>query len=482
MAKGEFPNKELIRWIIETYDLPPSLKPRIISIAEQRIKELSLGSFDEQYRYISELIYKFTIPYSEKFALPLDAPIKDGSKTQFHEIIGIKNREEELKKHFNETFKTLEERLDDGELQVLLQLAQKIDENSLREFFSEGFLADSHEIKKHLEEICKKYEKHGQIILPVRPIKQIRFNPFYIKFGQRRFNGNPLSFFEKNKNIYCWINKKIDLLLFDQGLYSALTRANQLNKIVFKKYRGFSTPLDFFLHNSNYACLSRIDLRKKDMSLYCALSKKSQLKFVSRGYRGFLTPLDFLKANPEYFGLSRNKINRKDRSLYVSLQRTGQLENIPAVIREGYHGFKSPLEYFMAHPEYSHLTRGQLRKINKGLYNELSRKKQLKEAIPGKSYRGFDSPLDYFNAHSEIHNLNSIQLKKFDPGLYDSLSKRKQLKKAPIGKYRGSPDPLIFFRSYETYQGFTRGELKRIDGGLYNALCRRNQLQEAIPE
>jgi len=336
MAKGEFPNKELIRWIIETYDLPPSLKPRIISIAEQRIKELSLGSFDEQYRYISELIYKFTIPYSEKFVISLDAPIQENSKGEFHEVVESKAPllDEISQIPFSEAIDCLEKKLEEQHRKILSSLVEGSNMEILEECFSKEILKNPEEIKKRLE-ILQKYEKKGKLILPPPNIYYIAFNPLPKKFGRRKYGGNPLAFLKSH---------------------------------------------------SEYKNLTRDQLHKYDRALYVALHRSKQINQIPKGpsYHEFSTPLDFLKSNQEYLTITKNQLRKKDRALYVALRRHRQLHLLPKSthLHDVYRGFSNPLEYFKSHPELHNLTRSQLHSKDPSLYKSLKRRNQLQEAIP----------------------------------------------------------------------------------------------------
>jgi len=345
MANGKFPIKELIRWIIDTYDLPPSLKQRISLIAERRIEELSLVSFDKQCRYISGLIDKFTGAYSERFFLSLDAPVKDDFRTTFHEIIEFQPQRVEgtSKISFYECLNRLEGKLEEHHLNAIAQLTEKCRENALEDVvFQEDALANPDEIKKRLE-LIHKYERKGRIVLPPRPIFHIIFNPLSKRFGRRRYNGNPLLFFRTHRE---------------------------------------------------YSNLTREQLRKFDRGLYESLRRSKQIDQIPRGksYHDFPTPIDFFKSIPEYSDLTRGQLRKEDRALYVALFRAGQLHFLPKTIRskiyqkKEYRGFPNPLEYFKAHPELHNLTRSQLAGTDESLYNALKKRNQLQEAIP-KDYR-----------------------------------------------------------------------------------------------
>lgn len=346
MSNGKFSNKELIRWIIDTYDLPSSLKQRIILIAERRIEELSLGSFDKQYRYISGFIDKFIVPYSEKFALSLDAPLMDGSNTTLQEILEGENKEINLSKGFltKKILECLEGKLDVEHIGVIRKLIEKCDEDFLNDIFSEGVLLNTDEVKWRIEELVQRYGKDGHIVLPTHPIYTTRLLPIRFGVRNRKYNGNPLFFFKRNQGVYGWIKKRGELSIFDYALYKALKRHGQLAEAIPKSYRGFPSPLQF------------------------------------------------LKSNPKYSNLTKGQLRKTDRALYVALFRAGQLHFLSETIRskiyqkKEYREFPNPLEYFKAHSELHNLTRSQLAETDEGLYNALRKRNQLQKAIP-KDYR-----------------------------------------------------------------------------------------------
>lgn len=484
MAEGTFPNKELIRWIINTYDLPPSLKPKIISIAEQRIGELSLGSFDKQYRYISELIYKFTIPYSEKFALPLDAPINECSNTQFHEIIENKLQllEEISEVSPSEAFDCLEKKLEEPHTKIISHLLKRSNGFVLEECFSKEILKNPEEIKKRLE-ILQKYGKKGKLILPPPHIYFIALNPLAKKFGQRRYNGNPLAFLKSHPE---YENLTRDQLhKYDRALYVALHRTKQINQIPKgHSYHEFPTPLDFLKANPEYENITKEDLHKKNRALYVALRRANQLnllpkKISSKNYRGFSNPLECFRVFYKDCKISRIDLFNKDKDLYRALIRTHQLNN---AIPENYRGFLNPLDFFKFHSEYCLFTKSELRKENPGLYRALQRRGHLREAFP-ENYRGYQTPLDFFKANKLYQNITRAKLLEIDPELYDNLCRKKQINEAiPRGNYRGFNTPLDYFKKHKRYHNLTRGQLIKKDPGLYSALYKRGQLQEAIPK
>ncbi len=152
-----------------------------------------------------------------------------------------------------------------------------------------------------------------------------------------------------------------------------------------------------------------------------------------------------------------------------------------------------PLLFFREHIDfYAGMTRTQLKKVDKFLYNSLRDKNKLDLAIPFvyengqkkklRLYRGFRSPLVYFRAHEQEFQVKSrMELKKIDVALYDALLRYKQLDQAIPYSYRGYPSPYAYFLAHpEKYKGISRTQLKKIDSGLYQALDADEDLDKAV--
>lgn len=124
----------------------------------------------------------------------------------------------------------LSEKLDAEQLALLHQLKYKIDDCTITGT-EEQILAKLPQIQERLEVIANEYSKKGTL-LTRRPIIEIRWNPrFWVKYGRRKFNSNPLQFHQDNLDVYGGMGRT-ELYLFDQGLYSALSRAGQLDEAI----------------------------------------------------------------------------------------------------------------------------------------------------------------------------------------------------------------------------------------------------------
>lgn len=227
-------DRNLVKSIVGTYDLSPRLKDKITGIASRRIDELYIKDFSGMYRYIAELIEKFKIPFGERVMLRLDKPLFFNSETTLHNFLGFDDsairsmleggEKEELA--FEDAIDLLRGRIDSLDLRLLRQMSDK-DEMLKLGISSERILAAAPLIQERLEALAKKYEKDGRLLIPKRPIINIRFNPLLIRFGNRRYNGIPLAFFMKHEDVYDGLSRG-QLANLDGGLYDALRKTKQL--------------------------------------------------------------------------------------------------------------------------------------------------------------------------------------------------------------------------------------------------------------
>ena len=234
--------KIFVSEIVGTYEIPEHHKNKIISIAERCINELGLITFEDQYRYISDLVEKFQIPWKEKKALRLDSLIQSDGDNTFHNIIGIddpnfidisedKFDDEKPELSFTEVVPYIAENLPPTYADFILQLIKSPSTaytllNDVPKEVSDLIPAIQHRIGI----LAKIYEKGGEIVFPKRLISSIQFDPFYIRFSPRRYNGNPLTFFEQHRDFFeKFCKSRKQLYWFDAGIYDTLRKNGQLS-------------------------------------------------------------------------------------------------------------------------------------------------------------------------------------------------------------------------------------------------------------
>ncbi|HLF54459.1 MAG TPA: hypothetical protein VI612_01945 [Candidatus Nanoarchaeia archaeon] len=149
-----------------------------------------------------------------------------------------------------------------------------------------------------------------------------------------------------------------------------------------ERLRSFDgSPLE--LYRSEYAGVTRWELKKRDLSLYRRLCKDRLISEVPRSYAEFGE--DALQCYREnYDGLSRYELQQTNEGLYNRMLREGLLHNVPVKNKSEVEREKSPyganaLTYYRKH--YAGLTRGQLKSKRPGLYARL-RKDGLLKHVP----------------------------------------------------------------------------------------------------
>lgn len=291
-----------IEEIIETYELPERLTKKIVGIARRQIEERDIYSFDSIYGRIAELVEKFQVPFKEARALRLDSRITHGSESTYHDVIGIddpnlsrrfeyENNREVLSA--TEVLNILRDKIDPLDFDLLKQLVES-NKRIMLHMSSEELLSSVGEIRDRLEELAQEYVINGRVVIPRRPIKYVFFNPLSIRFGLRNYNnGNPLEYLGENKKTYEGMNKR-ELFRFDPGFHRALRRHKQLDGAFPEPprfYRGYNSPLECYRANEErYKGLGRRGLYDYDQGMYAALKRWNQLEdaipeiIVGRGH------------------------------------------------------------------------------------------------------------------------------------------------------------------------------------------------------
>ncbi len=226
-------SKELtIDSIINTYELSQGIKDNVKRISNRRIEELGLGRYESIYSYIASLVDKFQVPYKERFFINIIELIKDKRFSPESNFLEENFEKENFYMSLEEIIDILDSYLDPSLLDLIKQLGNE-NKNELKFNTSPGYLMKNvSEIQKKLETLLQEYGESLPVITR-RPIKKIKFSPsLKIKFGYRRYNGNPLAFFIENRKFYPEDLSRAKLSEIDSGLYKCLLKYNQIEAAV----------------------------------------------------------------------------------------------------------------------------------------------------------------------------------------------------------------------------------------------------------
>lgn len=260
------------------------------------------------------------------------------------------------------------------------------------------------------------------------------------------------------------------------------------------RWKGLSDKevLNYFNKRYSNRRISRNHLRKESSGLYEVLKKRELLQIaipISYNYRGFASPLEFFKYHYGNHSITRSQLEKLDKGLCDTLRRQGIIDEAIPNKRKITSFGENPLIIFQEKYPDQNLTRQELSKKDRSLYQALHRRGLMDIAIPqkrGRSFKGHDSSLDYFNKIYGNQEITRGKLSKIEPGLYDSLRRHGLLDKAIPKKwgdsFRGFPSPLDFFKDKYADKDISRGQLQKEDSSLYAALRRRGQIDLAIPE
>ncbi|MBI4163790.1 MAG: hypothetical protein HY512_02930 [Candidatus Aenigmarchaeota archaeon] len=131
----------------------------------------------------------------------------------------------------SEALDVLKSRLDDLDFKLLQQLFSRVDGELALSLSGDRLAENAELIQSRIRELAQTYERDGRIVIPRRPIIHIEFNPLYVKYGRRRYNGNPLAFFLQHQDVYGEMSRG-QLRNFDPGLYHTLRRQGLLQKAI----------------------------------------------------------------------------------------------------------------------------------------------------------------------------------------------------------------------------------------------------------
>lgn len=344
--------------VVRSYDLPKNIEERLIRIAQRRIEELQLFSFDEQYEYIAHLVEKFTT----KPSASLDATIRgENGDLRLYDIIAapeerpfepISEMEEEKLIPVTIVPDLLKNKISEKSSAVLGQLLQTISPEQRLGIFPTTVVENAEEINARLEELAAQYEVEGRLVIPRRPITYITFDPLSIRFGRRSFEGNPLKYFRENYGGHKGLTRS-QLEKEDASLYMTLLTHHQIEKAIPETVRRRFTHSELELLRRNVhekvpieKIIKALKRPRRDVVRRLkSLSKgnhdgrdstviENYLR-QNRGKRRFLPdPLAYFRENESKYSQvrSRSDLSLFDQSLYCALRNSGQLdEAIPKV-------------------------------------------------------------------------------------------------------------------------------------------------------
>lgn len=199
-------NENLVRYVVDTYDLPEKTRDRLARTALFRLRDNHVASFDEAYAYIDNLAMGIDELRQRYISRSLDQKVGETERT-LHEVIGIEDKgierlfEDEQNKRRKlsgqEVVECLSYCLDRQDTEVLSRLMEGY---NLEFDVSWSYLLENAEqIGERIRQVAHRYEKDGVILIPRKPIVQLSFNPFEVEFEKnmgRRLTDEEISVIE----------------------------------------------------------------------------------------------------------------------------------------------------------------------------------------------------------------------------------------------------------------------------------------------
>ncbi len=295
---------DTLKQIVSTYSLPKRVESLVLHIARGNIGRLGLTSFDSQYRYLASLIDKFQAGRDEKRTVSLESSAFNDGRRWYDVLSDGRDayEDEESGIPLGKAVEISDLFLGDRQKKTTHRLLDRSISGENLGSEHDEVIADFLGIDLRSGAVARYLESGGGVIYPERRVIQVIINldNVRIRWGDRRYHGAPLDYFQRHRKIYDGLSRD-ELHQRDVGLYDALHR----NK----------TKLED-------------GLKVKQIEL--AIPEKKQ-----RDYRTYLDgPLGFFRKNLEqYNGLSRWGLQKKDKGLYLALLRYGQLEEAIREVR-----------------------------------------------------------------------------------------------------------------------------------------------------
>lgn len=214
--------------IVSTYNLPPRIRSFVVQIVHRNAERLGLTSFDDQYRYISDLVERFQLPREDRMAIRLDSPAFGDGRT-WHDILPDRNHYEEEDEGVTlcEAVGTSYSFLNERQREIQLRLLSDSDAHGATYLRADEIVADYLGIKQRSEEVRRLIEQDIRFRQPGRRFVSVKLDDgFYMRWERRNFKGNPLAFWNEHLDVYeRFVEEgRKALSVFDQSLYAALNR------------------------------------------------------------------------------------------------------------------------------------------------------------------------------------------------------------------------------------------------------------------
>lgn len=436
---------EEILGIVDTYDLTENQRDIVLRNTLKR--QAFFEDYSKAYDYISNFVEYLNIPFQERRNISLDDTIGD-SKTPISHFLG---------KWDNIVFEKDELYRKNTILQYSNQYLGNLFDDEILDFFNylvintslepEEYksvlesINDFHDIQNRLKLLKSYIYDKDEDNISREDLTVTSFSPFKVAFRNRKYGGNPLKFFQDNKELYGGMSRK-ELERFDSGLERHLRIHGQMEQAI---------PEIVITNSLKKRDIDRI-LNSYDDSYGCANISSEKLGFHPHTIR-------------KYWKENELKLYRK-----------------PWRFKE------NPLIYFKRNKhKFKDMTRSEFREKHPGFCKYLSEKGMLEEAIPD---------IFYHKKLNEKDIKNIISLHKKTKGVLKHASEISGHATQTIAKYwqeKGlheikeirdyGGDPLAyFFKHKELYEGMTRSEFALFDKGLYGVLWREGLLDKAIPK
>ncbi|MBI2548705.1 hypothetical protein HYW21_05130 [Candidatus Woesearchaeota archaeon] len=238
--EGRYRLEDRVLAMVSTFELPDAKREFVTRVALGVLRDpLSpIVTFSDQYSYIAGLAESVTFAYTDRFDSSRTDEAFINSRKRYYDIVygnqqgldeedtparalGIEQVYEIVEAHFEEPYRSLLSNFIDRS--HLSTSPTRLTQDELEKRI-DG-------IRERLMLVADEFGRDGKIVLPRRPIRTVSFDPLVVTFGRRYYHGNPLEFYEHYRETYDGLSRT-GLFQFDNGLYKALWKADQLAQAI----------------------------------------------------------------------------------------------------------------------------------------------------------------------------------------------------------------------------------------------------------
>jgi len=262
-----------------------------------------------------------------------------------------------------------------------------------------------------------------------------------------------------------------------------------------RSFKGWRLQDYVDFYESNYAGMSRSEVKKVDSGFYTKVRKEGFVDEVlpERKLKDFTGwKLQDYKdyMNDNYAEMSRSEVQEADKSFYGKIRREGFADEVlPESKRRSFKGWTVEDFQKFCNDNYSGMSKSEVEKADGGFYNIIRKEGFIDEVLPESKRRDFTGweLKDYVDFYeSNYAGMSRSEVNKADGGFYNKIRKEGFIDEVlPKNKKRSFKGwELQDFKDYmnNNYSGMSRKEVQKADSGFYEKVRKEGFIDEVFPK